>query len=220
MLTQAKREFIEFMMSADVLRFGNFVTKSGRNTPYFVNTGNYRTGKQLATLGKFYARLIHETLGDQFDAMFGPAYKGIPLAAVTASTLAQEYDLDKPYFFNRKEEKDHGEGGSFVGYKPVDGDRIILVEDVITAGTAVREVMPQIMSCGDVKVTDMFISVNRCEVGEDGEKTAVMEVKEQFGIDVHAIVTVQDIHEYLKEDPKYADVLAHMEQYMAQYCRF
>lgn len=220
MLTQAKKEFIEFMMSADVLRFGNFVTKSGRNTPYFVNTGNYRTGKQLATLGKFYARLIHETLGDQFDAMFGPAYKGIPLAAVTASTLAQEYDLDKPYFFNRKEEKDHGEGGSFVGYKPVDGDRIILVEDVITAGTAVREVMPQIMSCGDVKVTDMFISVNRCEVGKDGEKTAVMEVKEQFGIDVHAIVTVQDIHEYLKEDPKYADVLAHMEQYMAQYCRF
>ena len=220
MPTQAKREFIEFMMSADVLRFGNFVTKSGRNTPYFVNTGNYRTGKQLATLGKFYARLIHETLGDQFDAMFGPAYKGIPLAAVTASTLAQEYDLDKPYFFNRKEEKDHGEGGSFVGYKPVDGDRIILVEDVITAGTAVREVMPQIMSCGDVKVTDMFISVNRCEVGKDGEKTAVMEVKEQFGIDVHAIVTVQDIHEYLKEDPKYADVLAHMEQYMAQYCRF
>ena len=220
MLTQAKREFIEFMMSADVLRFGNFVTKSGRNTPYFVNTGNYRTGKQLATLGKFYARLIHETLGDQFDAMFGPAYKGIPLAAVTASTLAQEYDLDKPYFFNRKEEKDHGEGGSFVGYKPVDGDRIILVEDVITAGTAVREVMPQIMSCGDVKVTDMFISVNRCEVGKDGEKTAVMEVKEQFGIDVHAIVTVQDIHEYIKEDPKYADVLAHMEQYMAQYCRF
>ena len=220
MLTQAKREFIEFMMSADVLRFGNFVTKSGRNTPYFVNTGNYRSCKQLATLGKFYARLIHETLGDQFDAMFGPAYKGIPLAAVTASTLAQEYDLDKPYFFNRKEEKDHGEGGSFVGYKPVDGDRIILVEDVITAGTAVREVMPQIMSCGDVKVTDMFISVNRCEVGKDGEKTAVMEVKEQFGIDVHAIVTVQDIHEYLKEDPKYADVLAHMEQYMAQYCRF
>lgn len=220
MLTPAKKEFIEFMVSADVLRFGQFVTKSGRHTPYFVNTGNYRTGKQLATLGKFYARLIHETLGDQFDAMFGPAYKGIPLAAVTASTLAQEYDLDKPYFFNRKEEKDHGEGGSFVGYKPVDGDRIILVEDVITAGTAVREVMPQIMSCGDVKVTDMFISVNRCEVGKDGEKTAVMEVKEQFGIDVHAIVTVQDIHEYLKEDPKYADVLAHMEQYMAQYCRF
>ena len=152
--------------------------------------------------------------------MFGPAYKGIPLVSAAVATLATEYDMDKPYFFNRKEEKDHGEGGSFVGYKPVDGDRIILIEDVITAGTAVREVMPQILSCGDVKVTDMFISVNRCEVGKDGEKTAVMEVKEQFGITVHAIVTVQDIHEYLQEKPEYADVLAHMEQYMAQYCRF
>ena len=221
MLTQAKREFIEFMMSADVLRFGSFVTKSGRNTPYFVNTGNYRTGKQLATLGRFYARLIREQLGeDGFDAMFGPAYKGIPLATAAAGALYRNYGVDKPYFFNRKEEKDHGEGGSFVGYKPVDGDRIILIEDVITAGTAVREVMPQILSCGDVKVTDMFISVNRCEVGKDGEKTAVMEVKEQFGITVHAIVTVQDIHEYLQEKPEYADVLAHMEQYMAQYCRF
>ncbi len=220
MLTQAKREFIEFMMSADVLRFGSFVTKSGRNTPYFVNTGNYRTGKQLATLGKFYAKLIHDTLGEDFDAMFGPAYKGIPLVSAAAATLATEYGLDKPYFFNRKEVKDHGEGGNMVGYKPVDGDRIILVEDVITAGTAVREVVPQIKACADAKITDMFISVNRCEVGANGEKTAVMEVKEQFGIDVHAIVTVQDIHEYLKEDPKYADVLAHMEEYMAQYCRF
>ena len=144
MLTQAKREFIEFMMSADVLRFGSFVTKSGRNTPYFVNTGNYRTGKQLATLGKFYAKLIHDTLGEDFDAMFGPAYKGIPLVSAAAATLATEYGLDKPYFFNRKEVKDHGEGGNMVGYKPVDGDRIILVEDVITAGTAVREVVPQI----------------------------------------------------------------------------
>ena len=220
MLTPAKKEFIEFMMSADVLRFGDFVTKSGRNTPYFVNTGNYRTGLQNSRLGEFYAALVKETVGDGFDAMFGPAYKGIPLVTTAAGALARTYGIDKPFFFNRKEAKDHGEGGSFVGYKPVDGDRIILVEDVITAGTAVREVMPQIMSCGDVKVTDMFISVNRCEVGKDGEKTAVMEVKEQFGIDVHAIVTVQDIHEYLKEDPKYADVLAHMEQYMAQYCRF
>ena len=220
MLTQAEREFIEFMMSADVLRFGSFVTKSGRNTPYFVNTGNYRTGRQLATLGRFYAQLIQETLGGEFDAMFGPAYKGIPLVAAAASTLAVEHGMDKPYFFNRKEAKDHGEGGSFVGYKPADGDRIILIEDVITAGTAVREVMPQIKSCGDVQVTDMFISVNRCEVGKDGEKTAVMEVKEEFGITVHAIVTVQDIYEYLKEKPEYADVLAHMEQYMAQYCRF
>ena len=170
MLTQAKREFIEFMMSADVLRFGNFVTKSGRNTPYFVNTGNYRTGKQLATLGKFYACLIHETLGDRFDAMFGPAYKGIPLAAVTAATLSQEFDLDKPYFFNRKEEKDHGEGGSLVGYQPKDGDRIIIIEDVITAGTAVRETVPILQSAAKVTIPDMFISVNRCEVGKHRRK--------------------------------------------------
>ena len=218
MLTQAKREFIEFMMSADVLRFGNFVTKSGRNTPYFVNTGNYRTGKQLATLGKFYARLIHETLGDQFDAMFGPAYKGIPLAAVTASTLAQEYDLDKPYFFNRKEAKDHGEGGSLVGYKPQDGDRVIIIEDVITAGTAVRETVPVLQAAAKVSIPDMFISVNRCEVGQHAGKTAVMEVKEEFGINVHAIITVADIHEYLKEKPEYASVLSLMEQYMDKYC--
>ena len=220
MLTQAKREFIEFMMSADVLRFGNFVTKSGRNTPYFVNTGNYRTGKQLATLGKFYARLIHETLGDQFDAMFGPAYKGIPLAAVTASTLAQEYDLDKPYFFNRKEEKDHGEGGNIVGYKPQDGDRVIIIEDVITAGTAIRETMPVLQACADVKVTDMFISVNRCEVGQNPGKTAVMEVGEEFGIKVHALVTVQDIREYLADKEEYAHLLPLMDAYMKQYCVF
>ena len=218
MLTEAKKKFIEFMMSADVLRFGDFTTKSGRKTPYFVNTGNYKTGMQNSRLGEFYAALVKETVGDNFDAMFGPAYKGIPLAAVTASTLALEYDLDKPYFFNRKEEKDHGEGGNFVGYKPVGGDRIILVEDVITAGTAVREVIPQIMSCGDVKVTDMFISVNRCEVGQNPGKTAVMEVKEQFGINVHAIITVADIYEYLKEKPEYASVLANMEKYMEQYC--
>lgn len=218
MLTQAKREFIEFMMSADVLRFGNFVTKSGRNTPYFVNTGNYRTGKQLATLGKFYARLIHETLGDQFDAMFGPAYKGIPLAAVTASTLAQEYDLDKPYFFNRKEEKDHGEGGSLVGYKPTDDDRIIIIEDVITAGTAVRETMPILYGCGDVRVDDMFISVNRCEIGKVPGKTAIMEVKEEYGLNVHAIVTVEDIHDYLVQSGEYDDILPAMEKYMRDYC--
>lgn len=221
MLTAAKKEFIEFMMSADVLRFGNFVTKSGRNTPYFVNTGNYRTGKQIATLGRFYAQLIKDTCGDNFDAMFGPAYKGIPLVAAAAATLATEFDMDKPYFFNRKEEKDHGEGGSFVGYKPVADDRIILIEDVITAGTAVREVMPSLLACADgVKVTDMFISVNRCEVGKDGEKTAVMEVRDEFGITVHAIVTVQDIYEYLKEQGTYGDVLEHMERYMEQYCKF
>jgi len=218
MLTQAKREFIEFMMSADVLRFGNFVTKSGRNTPYFVNTGNYKTGAQISTLGKFYAQCIMENCKDNFDAMFGPAYKGIPLATSAAGALARDYGVDKPYFFNRKEVKDHGEGGSLVGYQPKDGDRIIIIEDVITAGTAVRETVPILQSAAKVTIPDMFISVNRCEVGQNAGKTAVMEVKEEFGINVHAIITVADIYEYLKEKPEYASVLVNMEKYMEQYC--
>ena len=223
MLTDSKIRFIEFMMAADVLRFGEFKTKSGRLTPYFVNTGNYRTGAQIAGLGKFYAEAVKETLGDAFDAMFGPAYKGIPLVTTTAAALYNEYGIDKPYFFNRKEEKDHGEGGSLVGYKPKDGDRVIIIEDVITAGTAIRETMPVVHSCADVKVTDMFISVNRCEVGQNAGKTAVMEVNEEFGINVHALVTVRDIYEFLKENEDVRnsfgiDVLGAMEKYMEKYC--
>ncbi len=218
MLTKEKIDFIEFMISADVLRFGDFVTKSGRNTPYFVNTGNYKTGKQVSKLGKAYAALVKATCGAEFDAMFGPAYKGIPLAAVTAATLAAEYDIDKPYFFNRKEAKDHGEGGNTVGYKPADGDRVIIIEDVITAGTAVRETMPVLESAADVKVTDMFISVDRCEVGQGKDKTAVAEVMEEFGIKVHSIINVMDIYEYLLErDPEKS---ALMKAYMDKYCKF
>ena len=206
MISPAKKEFIEFMMSADVLRFGEFTTKSGRLSPYFVNTGNYKTGAQIATLGKFYAQCIMDNCGDNFDAMFGPAYKGIPLVTTAAGSLARDFNVDKPYFFNRKEAKDHGEGGSLVGYKPQDGDRIIIIEDVITAGTAVRETVPVLQAAAKVSIPDMFISVNRCEVGQHAGKTAVMEVKEEFGINVHAIITVADIHEYLKEKPEYASV--------------
>lgn len=220
MITEAKKEFIEFMTDAEVLRFGDFVTKSGRNTPYFVNTGNFKTGKQIATLGKFYAALIKEACGDNFDCMFGPAYKGIPLAASAAAALYNEYGIDKPYFFNRKEEKDHGEGGSLIGYKPINGDRVIIIEDVITAGTAVRETMPILKSAADVAVNDMFISVNRCEFGQNPEKTTVMEVMEDFGINVHAIITVKDIYEYLKENGSYNDILPKMEDYMSKYCVF
>ena len=218
MITPAKKQFIEFMMGADVLRFGEFITKSGRKTPYFVNTGNYKTGKQIATLGKYYASLVKETCQDQFDAMFGPAYKGIPLAAVTAATLAEEYGIDKPYFFNRKEVKDHGEGGSFVGYSPKDADRVIIIEDVITAGTAIRETMPLLLNAAQVTVKDMFISVNRCEVGQNSSKTAVMEVFDEFGIQVHAIITVADICEYLESAGGYGTVLEAMKKYMEQYC--
>ena len=220
MITQTKKEFIEFMMSADVLRFGNFVTKSGRNTPYFVNTGNYKTGEQIAKLGGYYAKLIEETIGDNFTAMFGPAYKGIPLATSAACALFNNHGISKPFFFNRKEEKDHGEGGSLVGYKPQSGDKLIIIEDVITAGTAIREVMPILKNCGDVKVEHMYISVNRCEVGQTPGKTAIMEVQEEFGIQVHPIVTVQDIYEYLKEQGTYGEILTAMEQYMSDYCVF
>ncbi|MEF9983678.1 MAG: orotate phosphoribosyltransferase [Oscillospiraceae bacterium] len=218
MLSQEKIKFIEFMMSADVLRFGDFVTKSGRNTPYFVNTGNYKTGAQISALGEFYAEKIKQVCNDEFDAMFGPAYKGIPLVTTTAGALARCYNIDKPYFFNRKEAKDHGEGGSLVGYKPVDNDRIIIIEDVITAGTAIRETVPILKACGNIKTEHMFISVNRCEVGANGKTTAVDDVFDEFGIKVHSIVTVKDIHEYLKDKKEYQSVLEHMERYMEQYC--
>lgn len=218
MLTKEKREFIEFMMSAEVLRFGDFVTKSGRNTPYFVNTGNYKTGAQFSQLAKFYAKLIYDTVGDGFDAMFGPAYKGIVLAAGAAGALYSEHGIDKPYFYNRKEAKDHGEGGSLVGYKPQDGDRIVIVEDVITAGTALRETLPILKAAANVAVNDMFISVNRCEYGQNPEKAVTDEVKDEFGISVHAIISVTDIYEYLKEKAEYKAVAALMEQYMEQYC--
>ncbi|NDO45670.1 orotate phosphoribosyltransferase [Clostridium sp. MD294] len=218
MLTDTKKEFIEFMIKSNVLRFGEFKTKSGRLTPYFINTGNYKTGNQIANLGKFYARLIKETCDNNFDCMFGPAYKGIPLVTTTAVSLATEYNIDKPYFFNRKEEKDHGEGGNLVGYQPKDGDNVIIIEDVITAGTAIRETMPVLKSAANVNVTDMFISVNRCEVGKIKGKTAIMEVSEEFGIRVHSIISVKDIYNYLEEQEEYSNVLELMKKYMAQYC--
>lgn len=218
MLNAQKKEFIEFMLEANVLRFGNFVTKSGRNTQYFVNTGYYQTGAQLSRLGGYYAELVKETVGAEFEAMFGPAYKGIPLVCATAAALYRDQGIDKPYFFNRKEAKDHGEGGSIVGYAPQNGDRVLIIEDVITAGTAVRETMPVLKACGEVKVPHMFISVDRCEVGKTPGKTAIMEVQQEFGIQVHPIVTVRDIHAYLKDNGTDAALLKAMEGYMEQYC--
>lgn len=218
MLTPKKKEFIQFMLSAQVLRFGNFVTKSGRNTQYFVNTGNYKTGAQLARLGSYYAALVKEATGGDFTAMFGPAYKGIPLASACAVALFRDFEIDRPYFFNRKEVKDHGEGGGLVGYQPQDGDKVIIIEDVITAGTAVRETMPVLKACARVEVPHMFISVDRCEVGQTPGKTAIMEVQEEFGIQVHPIVNVADIHEYLKTNGTDPELLKAMEGYMEQYC--
>ena len=223
MLTESKKAFIEFMMSADVLRFGSFVTKSGRNTPYFVNTGNYKTGEQIAKLGKFYAELVKETVGDDFTAMFGPAYKGIPLATTTAAALYNEYGISKPYFFNRKEEKDHGEGGSLVGYKPVSGDKLIIIEDVITAGTAVRETLPLLMEAADVTIEGLIVSVDRMERGK-GEKTAIQELYEDFGIRTYPIVTVREVIDTLHNVEVNGEVVitdeikAAMEAYLEKYC--
>lgn len=218
-LAPEKRRFIEFMTGAGVLRFGEFMTKSGRLSPYFVNTGLYRTGAQISALGDFYAALINDTCKGKFDAMFGPAYKGIPLAVTAASALSRNFGLDKPFFFNRKETKDHGEGGSFIGYAPKDGDRVIIIEDVITAGTALREVMPMLRGCADITVNDMFISVDRCECGQNSDISAVREAEQTYGISVHSIVNVFDILEYLREDPANAAHVAAMEHYLDKYCR-
>ena len=208
-----KSKFIDFMVDSGVLTFGDFVTKSGRKTPYFVNTGNYRTGAQLMNLGKYYAECIMKNIGEDFDILFGPAYKGIPLAAVTAAALYSEYGVDRAYCFNRKEAKDHGEGGTLVGAKIKDGDRIVIIEDVVTAGTSVRETLPILKGAANVEVKHMIISVDRMEKGAHGV-TAVTELKEDFGIDVHPIVNVREILEHLR-DTIPADA---MEAYLAQYC--
>ena len=222
MLNNEKKNFIEFMMSADVLRFGEFKTKSGRLSPYFVNTGNYKTGSQIDTLGKYYAALVKDTVGDKFDAMFGPAYKGIPLATACAGALAREYGIDKPYFFNRKEVKDHGEGGSMVGYKPQDGDNVVIVEDVVTAGTAVRESIELFKHVAKVNMKALIVSVDRMERGTRDCST-LDELREDYGIAVHPIVTVKEIISFLHNreiDGKvYIDdeMKGRMEAYLKEY---
>ena len=217
-----REEFIHFMVRSGVLTFGDFTTKSGRKTPYFVNTGNYKTGAQAARLGDYYAACIQEHMPDGIDALFGPAYKGIPLAVSAASSLYRGYGRDLPYCFNRKEAKDHGEGGSMVGYKPQDGDRIAIIEDVVTAGTAVRETIELFKHVADVKLAALFVSVDRMERGTRG-CTTLDELRQDFGIQVYPIVTIRDVMDCLhnKEvDSKvYIDdaMLGRMEGYLAQY---
>jgi len=186
-----KQEFVDFMLESDVLRFGSFVTKSGRETPYFINTGLYRTGSQIQRLGGFYAAAILDRLGDGFDVLFGPAYKGIPLAVATASALADR-GHDVAYCFNRKEAKDHGEGGTMVGHQLADGDRVLIVEDITTAGTAVREVVPVLRSQADIELAGLVVSVNRCERGLD-ERPALEALADEFAMPTFAIVDVHDI---------------------------
>ncbi len=218
-----KTEFIEFMVRSGVLRFGDFTTKSGRKSPYFVNTGNYRTGAQMSRLGKYYAECLKENVGEDFDVLFGPAYKGIPLVVTTACALFGEYGVDKPFCFNRKEVKDHGEGGNMVGAKLSDGDRVVIIEDVITAGTAVRETLPQLKAAADVRVEHMIISVDRMERGQSGT-TAIKEIGAEFGIKVHPIVTVRDIIDHMYNREIDGQILLNdemrerMEKYLETYC--
>jgi orotate phosphoribosyltransferase len=217
-----KENFIELMVKAKVLTFGDFVTKSGRKTPFFINTGNYRTGEQIEKLGEFYAQSIHENLGDDFDVLYGPAYKGIPLAVTAAASLFRLFGKNTAYCFNRKEAKDHGEGGTVIGHKPADGDRIVIVEDVITAGTSVRESVPLLMAQAKVKIPALIVSVDRMERGT-GTMTALKEVESEFGIRTIAIVTIDEIVAYLHNKPVDGNILVDdamknkIDEYRAQY---
>lgn len=203
-----KHDFINFMYESGVLTFGDFTLKSGRKAPYFVNTGNYRTGEQIGKLGEFYAQCIVEA-GLKPDVLYGPAYKGIPLCVAAAIGLAK-LGVNVDYCFNRKEAKDHGEGGVIVGHQLKDGDKVLIIEDVITAGTAIRETLPIIKSAADVDILGVVISIDRMEKGKIGDKSAVQEVNDEFGIKVYNISSVVDIIDAIKNgsldvDKKYLD---------------
>ncbi|MDD5806197.1 MAG: orotate phosphoribosyltransferase [Eggerthellales bacterium] len=196
-----KEEFIEFMVESNVLKFGSFTLKSGRQSPFFMNAGAYVTGSQLKRLGEYYARAIHDNFGDDFDVVFGPAYKGIPLSVVTAMAYAELYGKEIKYCSNRKEAKDHGEGGNLLGYTLNDGDRVIIVEDVTTSGKSIEETFPIITGAADIQVKGLMVSLNRMEVGKGGQKCALDEVAELYGFPTAAIVTMAEVTEYLHNRP-------------------
>lgn len=208
-----KREFIQFLQKAGVLKFGDFTAKSGRKIPYFINAGMIKTGEDIATLGEFYAKAYTEKLGDKKAVLYGPAYKGISLA-VSASVALAKQGNNLPFFFNRKEIKDHGEGGVFVGYVPGEGEEVVIIEDVITAGTAIRESMEILSHLEGVKVTATFIMVDRKEKGK-GEKGAMQEIEDTFGFPVYSIVDVYDIIEYLEEDSANEENVTRIKNYLA-----
>lgn len=187
-----KEEFIKFMMESDVLKFGEFTLKSGRQAPYFINCGNYKTGKCLAKLGEYYAECIKEH-GLEPDVLFGPAYKGIPLSVAACTALYNKFGMDVNYCFDRKEVKDHGEGGMFVGKTLADGDKVVIIDDVMTSGKALREVLPKVRGAAKVEVRGMVITVDRMEKGLNSEKSAVQEAFDEFGIPVYSIVNINDI---------------------------
>ena len=199
-MEQYKKEFIEFMIDCNVLKFGDFVTKSGRNTPFFVNTGFYRTGAQLKKLRTYYAKAIEAKFGFDFDVLFGPAYKGIPLSVAAAIAISETYGKDIKYCANRKEVKDHGDTGILLGSPIEDGDKVVIIEDVTTAGTSIQETLPIVKAQGDVDVLGLVVSVDRMERGQ-GTKSALEEIRENYGLETTAIVTMQEVVEHLYNKP-------------------
>ncbi len=199
-MEQYKREFIEFMIDCQVLKFGDFVTKSGRKTPFFVNTGFYRTGAQLRKLGTYYAKAIYEKFGLDFDVLFGPAYKGIPLTVAATIAISEQYEKEIRYCSNRKEVKDHGDTGILLGSPIQDKDRVVIIEDVTTAGTSIKETLPIIKAQGEVHPVGLVVSVDRMERGQ-GEKSALAEIEELYGLQTTAIVTMEEVVEHLYQRP-------------------
>lgn len=196
-----KQEFIEFMVDSCVLKFGEFTLKSGRKSPFFMNAGAYVTGTQLRKLGEYYARAIHDNYGDDFDVLFGPAYKGIPLSVATTMAYSELYGKDIRYCSNRKEIKDHGDVGILLGSSLKDGDRVVIIEDVTTSGKSIEETFPILMEQADVEIKGLMVSLNRMEKGLGGKVSALAEIKEKYGFDAHAIVTMEEVIEHLYNKP-------------------
>ena len=201
-MEQYKQEFIEFMIDCQALKFGEFTLKSGRKSPVFMNAGAYVTGAQLRKLGEYYAKAIHSTYGDDFDVLFGPAYKGIPISVATAMAYSELYGREVRYCSDRKEEKDHGaDKGSFLGSSLKDGDRVVTIEDVTTSGKSMEETVPKVRGAADVEILGLMVSLNRMEVGKGGTKSALEEIEELYGFRANAIVTMADVVEYLYNRP-------------------
>ena len=223
-MEQYKKEFIEFMVDSRVLKFGDFTLKSGRKSPFFMNAGGYVTGSQLKKLGEYYAKAIHDKYGDDFDVLFGPAYKGIPISVVTAIAYNELYGKEVRYCSDRKEEKDHGaDKGSFLGSKLQDGDRVVMIEDVTTSGKSMEETVPKVRGAADVEIIGLMVSLNRMEVGLGGQKSALEEIKETYGFDAHAIVDMAEVTEYLYNRPYKGEIIiddamkASIDAYYEQY---
>lgn len=207
-MEQYKQEFIEFMVDCQVLKFGEFTLKSGRKSPFFMNAGAYVTGSQLMGLGEYYAKAIHNTYGDDFDVLFGPAYKGIPISVVTAIAYSKLYGKEIRYCSDRKEEKDHGaDKGSFLGSTLKDGDRVVMIEDVTTSGKSMEETVPKVKGAANVEIVGLMVSLDRCEKGLGGEKRALEEIKEKYGFEANAIVSMADVIEHLYNKPYNGQVL-------------